>query len=50
VIGPIEVCWVCAALMLLGTVTTFFIQPPQPGITTDDGRMLPRRDRFAVAP
>ncbi|MEX5270006.1 MFS transporter [Kocuria sabuli] len=49
VIGPIGVCWVFAGLMLLGTVTTFFIHPPQPGITTEDGRMLPRRDRLAVA-
>ncbi|MEX5301911.1 MFS transporter [Kocuria sabuli] len=49
VIGPIGVCWVFVGLMLLGTVTTFFIHPPQPGITTADGRMLPRRDRLAVA-
>ena len=49
VLGPIGVCWVFAALMLLGTLTTFFIHPPQPGITTEDGRMLPRRDRLAMA-
>jgi hypothetical protein len=35
--------------MLLGTLTTFFIHPPQPGLTTEDGRMLPRRDRLAMA-
>jgi polyol permease family len=49
VLGPIGVCWVFAALMLLGTLTTFFIHPPQPGLTTEDGRMLPRRDRLAMA-
>ncbi|GEO96897.1 MFS transporter [Kocuria turfanensis] len=49
VLGPVGVCWVFAALMLLGTVTTFFIHPPQPGITTETGRMLPRRERLAVA-
>lgn len=49
VLGPVGVCWVFAALMLLGTVTTFFIHPPQPGLTTETGRMLPRRDRLAVA-
>ncbi|MUN63085.1 MFS transporter [Kocuria sediminis] len=49
VLGPVGVCWVFAGLMLLGTVTTFFIHPPQPGITSDDGRMLPRRERLAVA-
>ena len=36
VLGPIGVCWVFAGLMLLGTLTTFFIHPPQPGITTED--------------
>ncbi|MEX5237101.1 MFS transporter [Kocuria arenosa] len=49
VLGPIGVCWVFAGLMLLGTLTTFFIHPPQPGITTEDGRMLPRHDRLAMA-
>ncbi|MGQ1795733.1 MFS transporter [Kocuria oceani] len=49
VLGPVGVCWVFAGLMLLGTVTTFFIHPPQPGITTETGRMLPRRERLAVA-
>jgi len=49
VLGPVGVCWVFAALMVLGTLTTFFIHPPQPGITTETGRMLPRRDRLARA-
>lgn len=49
VLGPVGVCWVFAGLMLLGTVLTFFIRPPQPGLTTEDGRLLPRRDRLAVA-
>ncbi|MEB3369085.1 MFS transporter [Saccharopolyspora mangrovi] len=49
VVGPIGVCWAFAGLMVLGTITTFFIHPPQPGITTETGRMLPRRDRLAHA-
>ena len=47
VVGPVGVCWAFAGLMVLGTVTTFFIHPPQPGITTETGRMLPRRERLA---
>ena len=47
VVGPVGVCWAFAGLMVLGTITTFFIHPPQPGITSETGRMLPRRERFA---
>ena len=32
-LGPVGVCILYAALMVLGTVITFFIHPPQPGIT-----------------
>ena len=49
VIGPIGVCWAFAGLMVLGTITTFFIHPPQPGITTEAGRVLPRRERLTNA-
>ncbi|CAL8899791.1 MFS transporter [Kocuria varians] len=44
-LGSLGVLWVYAALMILGTLTTFFIHPPQPGITDDDGRELTRAEK-----
>ena len=46
-LGSLGVIWVYAALMLLGTVTTFFIHPPQPGITDEQGRELSREEKAA---
>lgn len=39
------VIWVYVALLLSGTVCSFFIHPPQPGITDENGRLLPRAER-----
>jgi polyol permease family len=44
-IGSLGVIWVYAALMLVGTLTTFFVRPPQPGITDADGRPLTRAEK-----
>lgn len=46
-LGSIGVIWVYAILMLAGTVTTFFIHPPQPGITDENGRELSREEKVA---
>ncbi|ATG50634.1 cytochrome C biogenesis protein CcdA [Brachybacterium vulturis] len=44
-IGSLGVIWVYAVLMLLGTVTTVVIRPPQPGITDAAGRPLSRAEK-----
>lgn len=49
IVGPLGVCWVYAGLMILGTVITFFIHPPQPGVTDATGRVLPHSSRGAIA-
>ena len=46
-LGSIGVIWVYAVLMLAGTVTTFFIHPPQPGITDEHGHELTRTAKAA---
>jgi polyol permease family len=48
ILGSLGVIWVYAGLFLLGTVVTFFIRPPQPGITDEHGRPLPARERAAA--
>lgn len=37
VVGPLGVIWIYVILCLLGTVTTFFIHPYQPGIRDREG-------------
>ena len=44
-IGSLGVIWVYILLFLSGIVITFFIRPPQPGITDENGRMLPAGQR-----
>jgi len=44
-IGMTGVIWTYVALLLIGVVGTFFIHPPQPGITDDEGHVLPRAER-----
>lgn len=46
-VGSLGVIWIFAGLMVLGTLTTFVIRPPQPGITDAGGRPLPRAERRA---
>lgn len=47
-IGSLGVIWTYAALMLLGTAVTFFIRPPQRGITDAAGRPLSRAEKRAL--
>ena len=44
-IGVAGVTWTYVALFLLGTVSSYFIHPPQPGITDENGKILPRAVR-----
>lgn len=45
VVGSLGVIWIYAILMLVGTLTTFVIRPPQPGITDERGRPLSRAQK-----
>lgn len=42
------VIWVYVALLLSGTVCSYFIRPPQPGITNAEGQILPRAERAQI--
>lgn len=46
-LGSLGVIWIYVALMLLGVMTTFFIRPPQPGITDENGQELTRDQKTA---
>lgn len=48
IIGSLGVIWTYVALMLCGTIITFFIHPPQRGVTDEEGRLLPRSQRIAA--